>query len=246
MKYFIDTEFQHGFHKPLFGKNRHFIDLISIGMVAEDGRELYAISNEFDLKSAWKDEWLRENVLRSIYNELLSKEHVARYYHSGLVEPFSYKTLKTLIGWNGKSNKRIAEEIVAFTTGDIAGDKIDGTKRMIIHQSNPEFYAYYADYDWVLFCSLFGKMINLPKGFPMYCNDLKQTLDEKVKSLKSISIDIPERFELIKNKNFFKWDIQDKFELIQGSINYPKASNEHNALSDAKFNRDLYLFLQTL
>ena len=48
MKYFIDCEFIEGFHKPLFGKRRHFIDLISIGIVCEDGREYYAISKEFD------------------------------------------------------------------------------------------------------------------------------------------------------------------------------------------------------
>lgn len=39
-----------------------------------------------------------------------------------------------------------------------------------------EFWAYFADYDWVVFCQLFGKMIDLPKGFPMYCNDLKQEM----------------------------------------------------------------------
>ena len=38
MKYFIDTEFIERFHKPLFGKARHVIDLISIGIYCEDGR----------------------------------------------------------------------------------------------------------------------------------------------------------------------------------------------------------------
>jgi len=40
--------------------------------------------------------------------------------------------------------------------------------------NKPEFWAYYADYDWVVFCQLFGTMMELPKGYPMYCNDLKQ------------------------------------------------------------------------
>ena len=53
MKYFIDTEFIEGFKKPLFGKSRHFIDLISIGIKCEDGREYYAISKDFNLKEAW-------------------------------------------------------------------------------------------------------------------------------------------------------------------------------------------------
>lgn len=46
-----------------------------------------------------------------------------------------------------------------------------------IGNETPEFWAYYADYDWVVFCWLFGSMIDLPKKFPMYCRDLKQELD---------------------------------------------------------------------
>lgn len=38
----------------------------------------------------------------------------------------------------------------------------------------PEFWAYYADYDWVVLCQLYGTMMQLPKGWPMYCRDLKQ------------------------------------------------------------------------
>lgn len=38
----------------------------------------------------------------------------------------------------------------------------------------PEFWAYYADYDWVVLCGLYGRMVDLPHDWPMYCNDLKQ------------------------------------------------------------------------
>lgn len=43
----------------------------------------------------------------------------------------------------------------------------------------PEFWAYYADYDWVLFCQQWGGMVYLPKGFPQYCNDLMQVMYER-------------------------------------------------------------------
>ena len=39
---------------------------------------------------------------------------------------------------------------------------------------SPVFWAYYADYDWVLLCQLFGRMIDLPDHFPKYCMDLQQ------------------------------------------------------------------------
>jgi len=67
MKYFIDTEFIEGFKKPLFGKSRHFIDLISIGIKCEDGREYYAVSNEFNSNDA--DQWVKDNVISKLYDE---------------------------------------------------------------------------------------------------------------------------------------------------------------------------------
>jgi hypothetical protein len=42
----------------------------------------------------------------------------------------------------------------------------------------PQFIGYYADYDWVLFCQLQGKMIDLPKGWPQFCWDIKQQANE--------------------------------------------------------------------
>lgn len=42
---------------------------------------------------------------------------------------------------------------------------------------NPEFWAYYADYDWVVLCQLYGTMMQLPAGWPKYCRDVKQLCD---------------------------------------------------------------------
>lgn len=52
MRYFYDTEFI---------EDGRTIELISIGMVAEDGREYYAVSSEFDAQRAGT--WVRTNVL---------------------------------------------------------------------------------------------------------------------------------------------------------------------------------------
>lgn len=257
MRYFLDTEFHENFYKPFLGKRRHFIDLISIGIVAEDGREYYAISRDFDLKAAWNNHWLRENVLRSIYNELLKKERYAFQYHEGLVTPFSYKTLKTLISWNGKSNKKIAEEIIEF----INNEPIETIKYSCsVHLSeqsainirkghvSPEFYGYYADYDWVLFCSIFGTMMDLPKGFPMYCKDLKQSLDETANSLTSIQLS-KLAYPSVSHDVFDTLNtgvIKDRVNCLKQAVNYPKQENEHNALADANWNKQLYNFLQTI
>ena len=52
MRFFYDCEFI---------EDGRTIDLVSIGVVAEDGREFYAISTEFDPTRA--NEWVRRNVL---------------------------------------------------------------------------------------------------------------------------------------------------------------------------------------
>lgn len=54
MKYFYDTEFH---------EDGTTIDLISIGIVDEDGREYYAVSSEFDYERALEHPWLPDNVL---------------------------------------------------------------------------------------------------------------------------------------------------------------------------------------
>ena len=39
---------------------------------------------------------------------------------------------------------------------------------------SPQFWGWYSDYDWVVFCQTFGRMIDLPQLFPKWCLDLKQ------------------------------------------------------------------------
>jgi hypothetical protein len=39
---------------------------------------------------------------------------------------------------------------------------------------SPEFWGYYADYDWVVLCQLYGTMMDLPRGWPYFCLDVKQ------------------------------------------------------------------------
>lgn len=255
-KFFLDCEFFEGFHKPLFGRRRHLIDLISIALVGEDGKEYYAVSNEFDLKAAWKDEWLRENVLKPIHWEMRSKEVGAHneYYAAHQDEmdamwQFTFKNFKLLISIWGKSNREICREIQIFTGREACDDKFGMFSWY--WPDKPEFYAYYADYDWVLFCSLFGRMIDLPPEFPQYCRDLKQTMDEKVaimsaantfSELRPVSIKDGERKVFISNG---VWLNLEKDGLINHP-DYPIQKDEHNALADARWNYELYKFLKSL
>lgn len=57
MRYFYDTEFI---------EDGRTIELVSIGIVAEDGREYYAVCTDFDPSKA--NGWVRENVLDKLPN----------------------------------------------------------------------------------------------------------------------------------------------------------------------------------
>lgn len=56
-----------------------------------------------------------------------------------------------------KSKEFIRDEIVEF-----------------VGKGKHEFWAYYADYDWVLMAQLFGTMMELPRHWPRFCMDLRQ------------------------------------------------------------------------
>jgi hypothetical protein len=134
MRYFLDTEF-------VEDAERRTIDLISIGIAAEDGRTYYAISLDFDQARA--DEWVTTNVLSKLPKR-----------------PFENSSTAAGIPNVWKSRKQIKQDIIDFIGDDV-----------------PEFWGYFADYDWVSFCWLFGKMVDLPDTFPSYCLDIKQLMD---------------------------------------------------------------------
>lgn len=251
MKYFFDTEFLEGNQNKTFlgfnyEKTKETIDLISIGVVSADNREYYAISKDFNLKEAWsrydlktvndgrneiKVYWIRENVLKPIFIELWEKSKNAKLtdadFHSGI---FNYGHFKRLIKLYGKSIKQIEFEILRFTLDpdDKGFDNWLGSSDEYykalkdIKNEKLEFYSYYGAYDWVVFCWIFGNMIGLPNSYPMYTKDLKQIIDEKSELLK-ISLDE-----------------------IKQRDDYPAQGNEHNALDDAKWNKNFYSFIDYL
>jgi hypothetical protein len=132
----------------------NFIELISLGIKCEDGRTFYAESTCFDERKA--SQWVKENVISKL-----------RWYGNP-------NTNKGFCNVSVDVNNGITE---VFGTLDVIRDSlldfIDARR-----SNKPEFWGYYADYDWVVFCWIFGSMMDLPEHFPMYCKDLKQLMDE--------------------------------------------------------------------
>lgn len=248
------------------------IDLISIGIVAEDGREYYVISKDFNLKEAWnrweikengfrdagmtkdyrKVYWIRENVLRPIFNDWIEEDrHWTNKDRTLGNWEFTYNNFKYFLKKHGKSNEQIAKEVKEFVDTEKKRYNQFGEYTL----TKPEFYGYYADYDWVVFCWLFGLMIDLPNGFPKYCRDLKQMLDESVDSLRweygrdiwsNMNRSIHTIGKGVAQEKDRVATFDEKLETVKELIEYPKKTNEHNALADARWNFELYKFIQSL
>jgi len=158
-RFFYDTEFM---------EEPGFLQLISIGVVDEQGNEFYACNIDADLGRA--NVWVQTNVI----SKLPKRRDKAWLSHAA-----------------------IAEKLLEFIN--------------LSNDDPVELWGYYADYDHVLLCWLFGRMIDLPDGMPMFTLDIKQL---------AVSLGNP--------------PLPKKPESI------------HDALADAKWNRQAFQFLTSL
>ena len=90
MKVFLDTEFI---------ETEDVLELVSLGMATEDGREYYGITKNYEY--AFDDDWVRQNVLAPINAEFSS-------------EPFNYKSVSKVFDKFGKTRTEMRDEIKAF------------------------------------------------------------------------------------------------------------------------------------
>jgi hypothetical protein len=120
--YCYDTEFL---------EDGRTIELISIGIVCDDGSEYYAVNADMPVTRITEHAWLKKNVWPQL-------------------------PIKVKPKWV------IANEVRDFITGCIEmGD-------------SPKLWADYCAYDHVVLAQLYGPMINLPEGIPMFTHDIEQ------------------------------------------------------------------------
>lgn len=170
MKFFYDTEFYED------GKEIH---LISIGIVAQDGRELYLENSNFDWNMVPIDHWLWDNV----YPHLEGNDSVY-----------------------GETRFGISERVQDFIVTDSPEEK-------------HELWGYYSSYDHVVLAQLWGVMVNLPRGIPMFTHDLKQVISM--------------------NWEYIEYNLDVDPIPLQDGV-------EHHALADARWNKKVYYWLEDM
>lgn len=122
---------------------------ISLALVREDGAHLY-IEFPFDRARAEAHDFVRENVLPHL--------RAPTSWFRSSSEGKLWWDIKREGGHASGHDGAFGHHIDVFLDGDPA----------------PEFWADYADYDWVLFCQRYGTMTDLPSQFPQFCMDLQQ------------------------------------------------------------------------
>ncbi|WP_405673290.1 3'-5' exoribonuclease domain-containing protein [Streptomyces sp. NBC_01530] len=133
------------------------IEPISIGMVSEDGRTYYAVNARLAARG-WKGwrfrrrirrhKWLMENVIPNLPQP-----------HGDWILHMPRKWLFNYLDPAVKPIERIADEVMDF----IRETGLD-----------VQLWANYGSYDHVCLAQLWGRMIDLPEGVPMFTHDIQQ------------------------------------------------------------------------
>lgn len=154
MRVYLDTEFVDT------GKT---IDLISIGMVADDGKEFYRINASGNgVGVAANQSWLSKNVVP----HLPVKIHHRSEFPAKEQEMFKLMAAGCWYTWDTKhpdhefvvDGVQLRRDVYTFLSG----------------YKDLELWADHAAYDHVVLAQLFGRMIDLPKGVPMFTHELMQ------------------------------------------------------------------------
>jgi hypothetical protein len=166
-----------------FLEDGNTIRLISIGMIREDGTGIYQVVKDYELlKDVYQHDWLRKNVFTSLPATVGTD---GLPYWDELHKDYDKRTVT--------DRKTIADNI----------------KRFVLDTPNPELWAYYSAYDHVALCQLYGRMIDLPTGFPMYTNDLKSEI------VRLGNPRVPEQAEGAHNAFMDAWWNKETYEYLQ-------------------------------
>jgi hypothetical protein len=145
VKYFYDTEFLED------GKT---IELISIGIVRDDGFTYYAVNADMPVERIIRNDWLMKNVAPSLPGR----------------KPAPPIAGSDMWYWNlDKGDVAVKPHwVIANEVRHFFEQGADGV----------ELWADYSAYDHVALAQLWGRMIDLPKGMPMYTHEFQQKLED--------------------------------------------------------------------
>ena len=122
---------------------------ISVGLKADDGGQLYRISNSQPIISrALSDPWLAENVVTHLPVERFRNTWAWKVSHPDM--------------YSVRGVSQIAQDVKHFVTSRDPGVQL---------------WSWCGAHDHVMLTQLFGRMIDAPQGLPHHTKDLQQEID---------------------------------------------------------------------
>lgn len=153
MRYYYDCEFL---------ENGRTIDLISIGIVAEDGREYYAVNAEVN-----EDDTDADLGKRIAYHDWLMKNVVPHLPLRTEPSQYSSGTRRWMSPNIDMNDTRVKPRwVIANEVREFLGH--------FRNQGPIELWADYGAYDHVCLMQLWGPMIRKPDFLPMWTHDIQQ------------------------------------------------------------------------
>lgn len=182
-------------------------DLISIGLISESGQGFYAEFMDYDEKKILDRKWMNANVINNLflkdyedsYKELRLDN---RIYSLTFIRDDSYWVKKRLLNW-----------FINLSKFNLKDNEI-------------QLYSDCCHFDFVLFLSLFGSALDLPKFISPVCHDINFDI------ARYLGISEADAFDISREKlsNSFNDELIDNLEEI---INYYAKVSQHNSFSDA-------------
>jgi hypothetical protein len=148
-------DYRRVYYDTEFIEDGRTIELISIGLVDDRGREYYAVNRDAPWARVFEHPWLMNNVVPHLPGITVEKESVPD-------GPTIIRCAEIDEHPDVKSREQIAGEVRAFLLGQ------PGDLRTV------DLWAHYGAYDHVALAWLWGPMRDLPAGIPMFTNDIEQ------------------------------------------------------------------------
>lgn len=222
MNYFMDCEFLlRSRDVTLFGirlyRRRNIIQVISVGIVCDDGREYHAICRDFDLRTAWDRPDERLNVLRPLWRDLPNQER------------FTYRGIKRIISRYGKSREQINEEVKEFINFKGEGSvQVFYTSKAMMREKVP--------------LSCIFESIVYGRSFEVLYNDINQLLE-----LRAMELSGEDMTRLSgRSFCDAEYDLGYKLRVLNWLPSFPKYISSITAIERAKWSKSLYDFTKSL
>jgi hypothetical protein len=80
---------------------------------------------------------------------------------------------------------------------------------------HPQFWGWFASYDWIVVCQIFGTMMQLPDDFPKYIHDLKS-----IQKIFLPDFKFPVQQSVPHNALEDARELRDRYELLKTELGY--------------------------